>query len=213
MLRTVGDQPTLWEAVLPPEALRMPVELERVDVLLDDARFLTPYEAFCHATLGRPSIPIEVYLRLMFLKFRYKLGFETLCREVTDSITWQRFCRIPLGGTRPHPTTLMKITTRCGVAVVDGLNEALLAKAVQAKVLKTNRVRADTTVIEANVAYPTDSSLLANSWPRSPRLPARCAGSGWRRERSWSTRRAPCVPGRGRSRRICGGAATTSSRR
>jgi IS5 family transposase len=80
---------------------------------------------------------------------------------VTDSIGWQRFCRIPLGGRVPHPTTLMKITTRCGEAAVDGLNEALLAKAVEAKVLKTNRVRADTTVVSANVAYPTDSGLLA----------------------------------------------------
>ena len=61
----------------------------------------------------------------------------------------------------PHPTTLMKITTRCGQAAVDGLNEALLARAVEAKVLKTNRVRADTTVVEANVAYPSDSALLA----------------------------------------------------
>ena len=170
MLRTVGDQPTLWESVLPPEALRMPVELGRVDALLDDARFFAPFEAFFHARLGRPSIPIEVYLRLMFLKYRYKLGFESLCREVTDSITWQRFCRVPLGGSVPHPTTLMKITTRCGVAAVDALNEALLARAVEAKVLKTNRVRADTTVIEANVAYPTDSSLLAKGVAKITRI-------------------------------------------
>jgi len=161
MLRTVGDQPTLWESLLPPQALVMPAELERVDALLDDERFFAPYRAFFHASLGRPSIPIETYLRLMFLKYRYRLGFESLCREVTDSITWQRFCRIPLGGRVPHPTTLMKITTRCGQVAVDGLNEALLAKAVEARVLKTNRVRADTTVVEANVAYPSDSSLLA----------------------------------------------------
>jgi IS5 family transposase len=161
MLRTVGDEPTLWESLLPAEALVMPAELVRVDALLDDDRFFEPYGEFFHATLGRPSIPIETYLRLMFLKFRYRLGFESLCREVTDSIGWQRFCRIPLGGRVPHPTTLMKITTRCGQVAVDGLNEALLAKAVEAKVLKTNRVRADTTVIEANVAYPSDSSLLA----------------------------------------------------
>ena len=76
-------------------------------------------------------------------------------------VGWQRFCRIPLGGRVPHPTTLMKITTRCGEVAVNGLNEALLARAVEARVLKTNRVRADTTVIEANVAYPSDSSLLA----------------------------------------------------
>ena len=161
MVRTVGDQPTLWEALLPVEALVMPAELARVDTLLDDERFFAPYVEFFDARLGRPSIPIETYLRLMFLKFRYRLGFETLCREVTDSIGWQRFCRIPLGGRVPHPTTLMKITTRCGPAAVEGLNEALLAKAVEAKVLKTNRVRADTTVVEANVAYPSDSGLLA----------------------------------------------------
>jgi IS5 family transposase len=139
----------------------MPAELERVDCLLDDERFFAPYRDFFDVRLGRPSIPIETYLRLMFLKFRYRLGFESLCREVADSIGWLRFCRIPLGGRVPHPTTLMKITTRCGPAAVDELNEALLAKAVAARVLKTNRVRADTTVVEANVAYPSDSGLLA----------------------------------------------------
>ena len=148
-------------SLLPEQALTMPAELVRIDRLLDDDRFFAPYREFFHATLGRPSIPIETYLRLMFLKYRYRLGFETLCREVTDSITWQRFCRIPLGGRVPHPTTLMKITTRCGEAAVNGLNEALLARAVEARVLKTNRVRADTTVVSANVAYPSDSSLLA----------------------------------------------------
>ena len=114
MLRTVGEQPTLWESILPAEVLGMPAELEAVDRLLDDPRFFEPYRAFFHARLGRPSIPMETYLRLMFLKYRYRLGFEPLCREVADSITWQRFCRIPLGRRVPHPTTLMKITTRCG---------------------------------------------------------------------------------------------------
>jgi IS5 family transposase len=120
---------------------------------LDDERFFEPYRAFFHERIGRPSIPIETYLRLMFLKYRYKLGFEPLCREVTDSISWQRFCRIPLGGSSPHPTTLMKITTRCGEQAIDALNEALLVKAAEAKMLKTNRVRADTTVVEANVVW------------------------------------------------------------
>ena len=99
----------------------------------------------------------------MFLKFRYRLGYESLCREVADSITWRRFCRIGLDGAVPHPTTLMKLTTRCGSTAVDGLNEALLAKAAEAKVLRTNRVRADTTVVPANVSYPTDSGLLAKA--------------------------------------------------
>ena len=57
----------------------------------------------------------------------------------------------------------MKLTTRCGTAAVDGCNEALLARAADAKLLRTNRVRADTTVIPADVAYPTDSGLLAKA--------------------------------------------------
>ncbi len=163
MLRTHAEQVSLWEAVLPDEVRRLPVELDRVDRLLDDEVFFAPFVPFFHPTAGRPSTPMETYLRLMFLKFRHGLGYESLCREVADSITWRRFCRIPLDGAVPHPTTLMKLTTRCGTTAVDGLNEALLAKAVQAKVLRTNRLRADTTVVPANVAYPTDSPVVGQS--------------------------------------------------
>src|SRR5258708_13002755 len=107
----------------------------------------------------------------MFLKFRYRLGYESLCREVSDSITWRMFCRIPLDGSVPHPTTLMKLTTRCGSAAVDGLNEALLAKAVEAELLRTNRVRADTTVGPANVSSPPASGLPAKPVPTLPPTP------------------------------------------
>jgi len=141
----------------------LPGELTRADVLLDDPVFFTPFVPFFDPRLGRPSTPMETYLRLMFLKSRYRLGYETLCREVADSITWRRFCRIPLDGAVPHPTTLMKLTTRCGSAAVAGLNEALLAKAAEAKLLRTTRLRADTTVVPANVSYPTDSGLLAKA--------------------------------------------------
>ena len=178
MLRTVGEQPTLWESILPAPLLGMPAELTAVDRLLDDPRFFEPYRVFFHPVLGRPSIPIECYLRLMFLKYRYRLGFEPLCREVSDSITWQRFCRVPVGGRVPHPTTLMKITTRCGEAAVSALNDALIAKAAEVKVLKLNRVRADTTVVEANVAYPVDSSLLAKGVARLVRLAVRAHQAG-----------------------------------
>jgi IS5 family transposase len=153
----------LWEAVLPQEVLRLPEALARVDELLDDPVFFAPFVPFFDPRVGRPSTPMETYLRMMFLKFRYRLGYESLCREVSDSITWRRFARIPIDGKVPHPTTLMKLTTRCGVAAVDGCNEALLAKAVKAKLLRTTRLRADTTVVPADVAYPTDSGLLAKA--------------------------------------------------
>jgi IS5 family transposase len=163
MFRTIGDRPSEWESGLPPEVLRLPEDLARVDALLDDPVFFAPFAPCFHPVLGRPSTPVECYLRLMFLKFRHRLGFESLCAEVSDSISWRRFCRIPLDGRVPHPTTLMKLTTRCGQDAVAGLNEALWAKAAGSKLLRTARVRADTTVVPANVAYPTDSGLLARA--------------------------------------------------
>src|SRR4051794_40834818 len=81
MLRTRAVEVSLWEAVLPEEVLRLPEELAQVDVLLDDPVFFAPFVPFFDLRLGRPSTPMEVYLRLMFLKFRYRLGYETLCRE------------------------------------------------------------------------------------------------------------------------------------
>jgi transposase, IS5 family len=163
MLRTTNPQPSLWEAILPSELLGLPAELARVDALLDDPRFWEPFRAYFDPIIGRPSIPIETYLRLMFLKSRHRLGYELLCREVADSISWQRFCRIPLGGQVPHPTTLVKLTRRLGEPTVRALNEALLARAANHKVLRTHRVRVDTTVVAANVGYPTDAGLLARA--------------------------------------------------
>ena len=178
MLVTRAPEISLWEAVLPEEVLRLPEELSGVDALLDDPAFFAPFVPFFHPLLGRPSTPMETYLRMMFLKCRYRLGYESLCREVSDSITWRRFCRIPLDGSVPHSTTLMKLTTRCGTAAVQGCNEALLAKAAQAKLLRTGRVRADTTVVEADVAYPTDSGLLAKAITRIAATGARIQSAG-----------------------------------
>jgi IS5 family transposase len=178
MLRTLNDQPTLWESILPAECLQLSAELSQVDALLDDPVFFAPFVPFFDPAIGRPSIPMETYLRLMFLKSRYRLGYESLCREVADSISWQRFCRIPLGVRVPHPTTLMKITTRCGDAAVAGLNAALLVKATEAKLLRTDKVRADTTVVEADVAYPTDSGLLAKAVGKLARTVERIKAAG-----------------------------------
>ena len=210
MLRTVGDQPTLWEAILPEELRRLPEELARVDVLLDDAVFFAPFMPFFDPRIGRPSTPMETYLRLMFLKFRYRLGFESLCREVSDSITWRQFCRIGIDQPVPHPTTLMKLTTRCGSAAVDGLNEALLAKAAEAKLLRCTRVRVDTTVVPSNVAYPTDAGLLAKAVGRiaATGRRIRAAGGATRtrlRDRSRAAgKRAHAIASKLRSRAAAG---------
>ena len=158
---TVCPEQTLWEAILPEQCLGLPVGLAEVDRLLDDTRFFEPFRPFFDPTRGRPTIPMETFLRIMFLRFKYKLGYEALCREIADSLAWRRFCRIPLGEAVPHPSTLEKIASRCGEQVIEQLNEALLAKAHENKVIKLDKLRADTTIVPANVAYPTDSGLLA----------------------------------------------------
>src|SRR3954468_14413130 len=196
MFRTRAEQVSGWEAALPAELLRLPEELARVDVLLDDAAFFAPFAPFFDPRIGRPSTPMETYLRMMFLKFRYRLGYESLCREVAVSISWRRFCRIRLDGHVPHPTTLMKLTTRCGPAAVHACTEALLAKAAEAKLLRTTRLRADTTVVPADVAYPTDSGLLAKSVRRIARPAGGCRRRAGRPALACGTGAAR--PGRGR---------------
>lgn len=178
MLRTRNVQPSLWESVLPEVCLRLPAELERVDELLDDERFFAPFREHFDVRLGRPSVPVETYLRLMFLKHRYQLGYETLCREVADSISWRRFCRIDIDAVVPHPTTLMKTTSRCGADVVAQLNEALLVKANEQRLIRLGKVRADTTVVSADVEYPTDSGLLAKAIGKMSRIVARVKAAG-----------------------------------
>lgn len=191
VLRTIDPEPTLWEAILPEQCLGLPASLAAVDRLLDDPAFFAPYRTHFHATIGRPSIPIETYLRMMLLKHRYRLSYETLCAEVADSLSWRRFCRIPLGRATPHPTTLMKITSRCGQATIEKLNETLLAKAHAARVVKLDKARADTTVVPANVSYPTDSGLLAKAVGRLSRLVERIhAAGGATRTRMRDRRRA-----------------------
>lgn len=194
MLRTTNPQPSLWETILPAGILDLPEELAQVDALLDDPEFLAPFATHYDPVAGRPSIPIDTYLRMMFLKFRYGLGYQTLCREVADSIGWQRFCRIPLGGQVPHATTLVKLTRRVGPALVDQLNQALLATAADHKVLRMGKLRADTTVVAANVAYPTDAGLLARAVAKLARTiqQVHAAGGATRthaRDRRRATRR------------------------
>jgi hypothetical protein len=64
----------LWDAILPAELLVLPVELGRVDVVLDDPVFFAPFARYFDARIGRPSIPVETYLRLMFRIFFTAIG-------------------------------------------------------------------------------------------------------------------------------------------
>lgn len=187
--RSLGE--SLWEAVLPAELRELPAELAKVDGILDDDRFMTPFRLRLTATSGRPTIPIESYLRLMYLKHRYGLGYETLCREVADSFTWRRFCRIAIDARVPDPTTLIKLTKRLGPELVEELNAELLSLAVERRVLRSRRLRVDTTVVEADIRNPTDSGLCAHAVSRLARLARRVKAAGLaRRSRVRDRRRS-----------------------
>jgi transposase, IS5 family len=160
VLRETDPQTTIWELLLPEEAKRLPTELARVDAYLDDERFIAPWRTLFSARLGRPSVPVDTLLRLLYLKHRYGLGYETLCREVSDSISWRRFCRIGLDRPVPHPTTLVKLVRRAGPEVIEELNAALVAKLAAGKLLRARKLRVDTTVVEADIDHPTDADLL-----------------------------------------------------
>src|SRR3954451_17220694 len=85
VLRTINDRLTLWDAIPREQCRGMPAGLAEVDALLDDPRFFEPFRPFFSARQGRPSIAMETYLRMMFLRFRYRLAFEAVCREVAGS--------------------------------------------------------------------------------------------------------------------------------
>jgi IS5 family transposase len=154
------EQPSLWETVLPPEFFQMNEELTQVDKLLSDERFLTPFQAKFGTGVGRPTTAVATYLRMMYLKYRYQLGFEVLVKEVKDSITWRRFCHLSLEDSVPDSTTLIKLTHKYGEETVKALNEALVLKLKESKVVRGKKLRIDTTVVESDIHYPTDTGLL-----------------------------------------------------
>jgi IS5 family transposase len=178
VLRESDPQPSLWEALLPEELKCLPAELAQIDAFLDDERFIAPWRALFDRRLGRPSVPIDTLLRLLYLKHRYQLGYESLCKEVSDSIGWRRFCRIGLDRPVPHPTTLVKLVRRAGPEVVEELNAALVAKLAQGKLLRGRKLRVDTTVVEADIDYPTDADLLEQAVRKLGGLVRRLKGRG-----------------------------------
>jgi IS5 family transposase len=94
---------SLWDEILPAEVKALPDDLAALDELLADPGLLLPIavrwerllaEAGASSGRGRPTIPMEMYVRLMIVKHRSGWGYETLMREVSDSIHLRRFCRL-----------------------------------------------------------------------------------------------------------------------
>jgi IS5 family transposase len=135
-------------------------ELKRVDALLSQKEFLTPFEEVFSETMGRPGTPIEVYLRMQFLKYRFGLSYEELEREVTERIPWRFFCHLTFQDKVPDATTLIKLNQRFGDERLAMLNKALVKHLVKTKSIRPRKIRIDSTTIETHITYPTDIGLL-----------------------------------------------------
>ena len=100
MLRLAGGQvESLFDGLLPVEVRELPEDLAALDRLLADRRLLGPIEQAWERAArghGRPTIPMTSFVRLMVIKQRTGWGYETLVREVSDSLHLRRFCLLPL---------------------------------------------------------------------------------------------------------------------
>ena len=173
MLRLQGGQvECLWDELLPERLRALPEDLAAIDALLRDEVLLAPIVAHWDREArargrsakghGRPTIAMQTYMRLMVLKHRYGWGYETLMREVSDSLHLRRFCLIPLDLQVPDESTVRKLTRRLGPETVAELSRLVIAKAQRETRFRVRAVRIDSTVVEADVRYPTDSGLAGD---------------------------------------------------
>ena len=124
-------------------------------------------------------------VRLMIIKARSGgWGYETLVREVSDSLHLRRFCRIALADRVPDESTIRKLVKRLGADVIDEIAMAVIARAVSPAAERRFAVRAariDSTVVEADMRYPTDLDLCAgrhaDAGRRGEEGPAALAGA------------------------------------
>lgn len=141
--------------------------MREVDGILADDELLAAifeaqgqrHEQSCR--LGRHQTPAEVVLRLLILKHVRNWSYETLEREVRANLVYRSFCRIGLEKV-PDAKTLVRLGQAVGPEVIKQLHARMIELAQAKGVIQGRKMRVDTTVVETNVHYPTDSSLLGD---------------------------------------------------
>jgi transposase, IS5 family len=168
MVRRKQPQRTLWEGILDEDVrgLWEPWMVE-ADKLLDDEELIDRvYEAQADrhehsGTRGRSQTPAEIVLRLLLLKHVRNWSYDTLEREVRANLAYRDFCRIGLNKV-PDAKTLARIGQVITGEVIAELHRRLVQLAQEKGVVRGRKMRVDTTVVETNIHYPTDSSLLGD---------------------------------------------------
>src|SRR3989449_8912449 len=168
MIKLCHQQPSLWNRGLAEdiEDLWEPW-MRLVDDLLQDEQLLdTVYETQGERypqsrSRGRMQTPAEVVLRLLLLKHIRNWSYEMLEREVRANLVYRAFTRI--GDEKvPDAKTLARLGQVIGPEVIRNLHQRLMELARERGIVEGRRMRVDTTVVETNIHYPTDSSLLGD---------------------------------------------------
>jgi len=163
MLTLVGAQvESLWDEVLPIEIRELPEDLAGLDRVLSDPMLLFPIaQAWEQAARerGRPSIAMSSFVRLMVINQRTGWGYETLVREVSDSLHLRRFCLIAIDQRVPEESTIRKLARRLGPDVVQEITRMVIEKAQRETRFVGRAARIDSTVVEADIRYPSDAML------------------------------------------------------
>lgn len=168
MIRLRHQQPRLWTVALAEEVKDLwEPWMRAVDRLLEDEALVdSVYEAQGRRhrqsrTHGRTQTPAEVVLRLLILKHVRNWSYEVLEREVRANLVYRAFTRI--GDEKvPDAKTLGRLGQAIGPEVIRDLHERLVKLAQEQRVIRGRKLRVDTTVVETNIHYPTDSSLLGD---------------------------------------------------
>lgn len=141
--------------------------MRQVDRLLEDEQLLsTVYEALTKRhpksrTRGRLGVPAEIVLRLLLLKHLRNWSYAVLEREVRANLVYRDFTRVG-AGKAPDAKTMGRWGQALGPEFLQRLQERLIGIARENQVVAGRKMRLDTTVVECNIHYPTDSSLLGD---------------------------------------------------
>jgi IS5 family transposase len=112
-------------------------------------------------TRGRPSTTAEVVLRMLLLKHMRGWSYEDVSREVRANLVYREFTGVG-GGKVPDDKTMGRLARQLGPEAIEQLHRRTVAIALENKVVSGRKMRVDTTVVETNIHYPTDSTLMGD---------------------------------------------------
>ncbi len=141
--------------------------MRQADKVLEDEQLVDAvYEALVQRhpqsrTRGRLGTPAEIVLRMLLLKHLRNWSFDVVEREVRANLLYREFTRVG-GGKVPDAKALGRQARALGPDVIKQIHQRMVELAVENKVVQGRRMRVDTTVVETNIHYPTDSTLLGD---------------------------------------------------